>query len=138
MAGRSRRRRLATAEARLAELPAIELPGGLKVYEARSWSARRDGLGGLPDLPPDCGLLIAPCRSVHTIGMRFALDLIWLDGDANVRAVVHDVGPRRQRSDWRARSVIEVAGGRGDAFAAAWSAAAPAAREPRASERSEK
>ena len=118
----SRRRKLATAEQRLAELPVIELPGGLRVYEARSWAARRDGLGGLPELPEDCGLWIAPCRSIHTIGMRFAIDLVWLDGDDAVRGVVHDVAPRRQRSDLRARSVIEVACGRGDAFAAAWPA----------------
>ena len=115
-----RRRRLATAEQRLAELPVVELPGGLRVFEAQSWAARRDGLGGLPELPEDWGLWIAPCRSIHTVGMRFALDLVWLDGDDIVRAVVHDVAPRRQRSDLRARSVIEVACGRGDAFAAAW------------------
>ncbi|MEY2515698.1 MAG: uncharacterized protein QOJ89_3056 [bacterium] len=120
----SRRRRLATAQLRLAELPVIELPGGLRVYEARSWAARRDGLGGLPDLPDDWGLWIAPCRSIHTLGMRFALDLVWLDGDDEVRGVVGDVAPRRQRSDLRARSVIEVARGRGDAFAAAWPARA--------------
>jgi uncharacterized membrane protein (UPF0127 family) len=113
---------VATAERRLADLPVVELPGGLRVFEARSWAARRDGLGGLPDLPADCGLRIAPCRSIHTIGMRFALDLVWLDGDGEVRSVVHDVPPRRQRSDRRARSVIEVACGHGEAFAAAWPA----------------
>jgi uncharacterized membrane protein (UPF0127 family) len=122
MFGLSRRRRLATAADRLADLPVIELVDGLRVYEARSWAARRDGLGGLPELPHDCGLWIAPCRSIHTIGMHFALDLVWLDAEQQVRRVVHDVVPRRQRSDRRARSVIEVAGGRGDVFAAAWSA----------------
>lgn len=127
MAGRSRRRRLSTAAERLAELPVVELPSRLRVYEARSWAARRDGLGGLADLPLDCGLWIFPCRWVHTIGMRFALDLVWLDAEAEVRAVVQDVAPRRQSSDWGARSVIEVASGRGAAFAAAWSAAAPRA-----------
>ncbi len=80
--------------------------------------------------------MIAPCRSVHTIGMRFSLDLLWLDRDDNMRAVVHDVPPRRQRSDRRARSVIEVACGRGDAFAAAWAMRphGPSADESRASE----
>ncbi len=116
----SRRRRLASAAARLDELPVVELAGGLRVFEARTWVARRDGLAGLPDLPDDCGLLIAPCRSIHTIGMRFALDLVWLDGDDEVRGVTHDVSPRRQRTELRARSVIEAASGYGDAFAAAW------------------
>ena len=121
MIGGRRRRRLATAAERLGELPAIELAGGLRVYEARSWATRRDGLAGLPAIPDDVGLLIAPCRSIHTIGMRLHLDLLWLDGDEAVLEVVHDVAPRRQRTAWRARSVIEVAAGRGDVFADAWS-----------------
>ncbi len=125
----SRRRRLATAEARLGELPVVELPGGLRVFEARTWAARRDGLAALPDLPNDWGLLIAPCRSIHTIGMRFALDLLWLDRDDEVRRLDRDVAPRRQRTDVRARRVIEVASGRGDAFAAAW--ASRVGEEPR-------
>jgi uncharacterized membrane protein (UPF0127 family) len=112
---------LATAEARLADLPRIELAGGLIVFEARAWAARRDGLSGLDELPADWGLWIAPCRSIHTFGMRVDLDLIWLGKDDDVRAVTRRVSPRRQRSDWRARSVIEVGAGRGDVFAAAWS-----------------
>jgi uncharacterized membrane protein (UPF0127 family) len=117
-----RQRRLATAQQRLAELPVIELDGGLRVYEARTWSARRDGLGALPDLPADCGLWISPCRSIHTIGMRFSLDLVWLDANLDVRGVSHDVAPRRIRGDRRARSVIEVASGRGAIFAESWAA----------------
>jgi uncharacterized membrane protein (UPF0127 family) len=122
LAGRSRRRRKATAAERLAELDAIALPGGLRVHEARSWATRRDGLAGLAQLPDDQGLLIAPCRSVHTIGMRFSLDLVWLDAREDVRASGHDVGPRRLRTDWGARSVIEVACGRGELFAEMWAA----------------
>jgi uncharacterized membrane protein (UPF0127 family) len=122
--GSRRRRRLADVNARLSELPVLELPGGLIVHEARSWAARRDGLAGLPELPDHLGLWIAPCRSIHTLGMRVALDLVWLDGDDAVVAVVADLAPRRQRSSHRARSVLEVAAGRGEAFAAAWPARA--------------
>lgn len=136
MIGGSRRRRLATAQERLAGLAVVELSGGLRVYEARRWSARRDGLGGLPDLPEDCGLWIAPCRWVHTIGMRFPLDLLWLDAENAVRSVVSDLGPRRQSSDRGARSVIEVASGRGAAFSEAWRATAPEARRLGGAERS--
>lgn len=122
MTGRSRRHRLGAAEERLAVLPMIELADGLRVFEARTWAARRDGLGGLTALPDDSGLLIAPCRSVHTFGMRFALDLVWLDGDERVRAVTQDVSPRRLRTDLGARAVIEVAHGRGELFAQRWAA----------------
>jgi len=120
----ARRRRLATAAERFAELPAIDLGDGLTVYEARTWVSRRDGLSGLPELPPQWGLWIAPCRSIHTVGMRFSLDLIWLDGEDQVLDVAHDVAPRRQRTRWAARSVIEVAAGQGDRFAARWQARA--------------
>ncbi len=121
MALTSRRRRLATAAARLADLPVIELAGGLCVYEARSWAARRDGLGGLPDLPEDCGLWIAPCRSIHTIGMRFALDLVWLAKDGRVVRVDEDVAPWRFKLCPGARTVIETRAGAGRRFADAWS-----------------
>ena len=102
------------------------------MYEARSWAARRDGLAGLPELPDDWGLRIAPCRSIHTFGMRFWLDLVWLGREAGVVAVTHDVPPRRMRSAWRSRSVIEVGRGRGDAFAEAWTARDTPSHGPRA------
>lgn len=118
----SRRRRLVTAAERLDGLPAIPLSGGLRVHQARSWAARRDGLAGLPELPGHLGLWIAPCRSIHTLGMRFALDLVWLDGHDTVIGVAHAVTPWRLRSNWTARSVIEVTSGRGLDFAQAWAA----------------
>lgn len=62
-------------------------------------------------MPAHVGLELAPCRSVHTFGMRFALDLIWVDRDGRVVRVDERVAPRRLRTCLRARSVIEVRGG---------------------------
>lgn len=109
-----------TAAGRLAGLPVLELEGGLRVHEARTWRARRDGLARLEGLPPDLGLWIAPCRSIHTFGMAFPIDLIWLDRQDRILAVEPGVGRRRVRARRGARSVIEVAGGHGERFAAAW------------------
>ena len=67
-------------------------------------------------MPSHVGLQLAPCRSVHTFGMRFALDLIWLDGAGQVVRVDAGVRPRRFRTCLRARSVIEVSGGGSGAF----------------------
>lgn len=117
MIGRSRRRTLATADERLRDLPAINLPGGLRVYRAETWAARRDGLSGLPELPADSALWIAPCRSIHTVGMAFALDLLWIDKDGKVVDLALAVAPNRQRTALRARSVVEVRAGRGETFA---------------------
>jgi len=96
-----------------------QLPGGLVVVVARSRRERRRGLAGLDALAPGVGLQLVPCRSVHTIGMRFALDLVWLDGAGRVVRVDRDVPPWRVRTCLRARSVVEVGAGRADAFRAA-------------------
>ena len=104
---------------RLAALPSRELGGGLRVATASSYLSRLRGLTGLGGLDHDEGLEIPRCRSVHTVGMRFPLDLIWLDEEGGVVRVDRDVRPFRLRSCREARSVIEVAAGRGDAFAAA-------------------
>jgi uncharacterized membrane protein (UPF0127 family) len=63
-------------------------------------------------------LLIPRCRSVHTFGMRFPLDLVWLDRDGRVLRVDEAVPPRRARSCRAATAVLEVpAGGAADALA---------------------
>jgi uncharacterized membrane protein (UPF0127 family) len=82
-------------------------------------SSRLRGLIGRPSLPPDTALLIPRCRSVHTFGMRFALDLVWLDADGLPLRIDRDVGPGRIRTCVRARSVLECAAGSGEAFARA-------------------
>jgi uncharacterized membrane protein (UPF0127 family) len=62
-------------------------------------------------VPPPFALRIAPCRSVHTFGMRFALDLHWLDASGAVVRVDRAVAPGRVRACRRARAVIEVPAG---------------------------
>jgi uncharacterized protein len=66
-------------------------------------------------------LQLVPCRSVHTAGMRYALDLVWLDGDGRVVRLDRDVPPWRLRTCLRARSVVEARAGDGPAFARALS-----------------
>lgn len=81
--------------------------------------ARALGLARLDGLPADLSLLIERCRSVHTAGMRFALDLILLDAGGAIVRVDRDVAPRRLRTCLRARSVVEARAGCGGGFAAA-------------------
>jgi uncharacterized membrane protein (UPF0127 family) len=104
--------------ARLAGLPVRELAGGLYVAEAATRRARALGLARLDALPGDQALLIPRCRSVHTVGMRFALDLVWLDRDGGVVRVDRRVAPARLRTCLGARAVLECAAGRAEAFAA--------------------
>jgi uncharacterized membrane protein (UPF0127 family) len=102
---------------RLAGLQSEPLDGGLTLHVARSFSERRRGLAKMAPLPDDHGLRILKCNSVHTFGMRFALDLVWLGRSGRVLRVDHDVGPRRMKLCLRARSVVETSAGHGDRFA---------------------
>jgi uncharacterized membrane protein (UPF0127 family) len=109
----------ASACPRLDRLPARTLAGGLRVAEARSPRARALGLARLATMPPDAALHIPRCRSVHTFGMRFALDLVWLGPDGEVVRLDRAVPPRRLCGCRRARSVLEAPAGAGERFAAA-------------------
>jgi uncharacterized membrane protein (UPF0127 family) len=104
---------------RLAGLEEVTLDGGLMLLVARNFRERRRGLAKMTPLPAGHGLRILKCNSIHTFGMRFALDLVWLARDGRVLRVDHDVGPRRMKLCVRARSVVETGAGEGDAFAAA-------------------
>jgi len=110
---------------RLAGLDAEPLGAGLELRHARRFAERRKGLAKLDELPAGVGLRIHRCNSIHTFGMRFSLDLVWLDRDGRVLRVDRDVPRRRQRLCVRAKSVVEVATGGGEEFAAALRAAAP-------------
>lgn len=104
---------------RLDGLEVERLAGGaLALHQARTFTARRRGLAKLDALPGDVGLHIHRCGSVHTFGMRFGLDLIWLARDGRVLRVDRAVPPRRQRLCVRARSVVEVAAGGADRWVA--------------------
>jgi uncharacterized membrane protein (UPF0127 family) len=54
------------------------------------------------------GLLIPRCASVHTFGMRFLLDLYFLDGEGRVISVRRRVPPRRVVWQRGARKVLEI------------------------------
>jgi uncharacterized membrane protein (UPF0127 family) len=114
-----------TPTPRLAALAGRALPGGLRVAQARRFGERRRGLAGLDAIDAREALHIPRTRSVHTFGMRFTLDLVWLGRDGAVVRVDRAVPPRRLRTCLRARSVVETAAGRADAFVAAGLGGAP-------------
>ena len=90
--------------------PAAPLPApldALDVRVARGPLARLLGLAGLRE-PPPAALLLPRTRSVHTFGMRFALDLHWLDRAGRVVRVDRAVPPRRMRGCRAAHAVGEV------------------------------
>ena len=56
-------------------------------------------------------LLIPRCRSVHTFGMRFAIDVVFLDAGGRVLGVASNVPPCRVVSCRGAAAVVETAAG---------------------------
>jgi uncharacterized membrane protein (UPF0127 family) len=105
--------------ARIAALPRGDLAPGLRVYEACTPRARALGLAFLERIPCGSALHIRPCRTVHTFGMRFEIDLLWLGPGGEVVAVDRDVPRRRMRACVSARSVLETGAGDADRFLAA-------------------
>lgn len=79
---------------------------------ASSVVERGVGLLTRSGLAPGEGLLITPCRGVHTWGMRFAIDLVALDRDGIVVDAVAAMPPWRIRLPRRgACSVLELPAG---------------------------
>lgn len=58
---------------------------------------RAVGLLKHSSLAPGEGLLITPCRGVHTCGMRFTIDIIALDENGIIVDAVQELGPWRIR-----------------------------------------
>jgi uncharacterized protein len=56
-------------------------------------------------------LLLQPARSVHTMGMRFAIDVAFLSRDLEVLDIVTMRPNRIGRPRWRADGVIEAPAG---------------------------
>lgn len=96
-----------TLAKRLRALPVATVLGcDLRV--ATGPRARFQGLACLDREEVGPGLLIPRCSSVHTFGMRFALDLYFLGGAGEVVALRLSVPPRRLAFCRRARAVLEV------------------------------
>ncbi len=79
-----------------------------QVRHARHWHQRLFGLLVLPRLQPGQGLLIEPCASVHTLGMRYPLDLLFLSSSNQVLGWRENVAPWRAASQRGARSTLEL------------------------------
>ncbi len=82
-------------------LASVELATGRRA-RARGLLGR-DGIEG--------ALLLEPARSVHTVGMRFPIDVAWLGADYDVIDIRRMVPGRISRPRLRARAVLEAQAG---------------------------
>jgi uncharacterized membrane protein (UPF0127 family) len=66
------------------------------------WTRLR-GLLGTSALPEGDGLWIRPCRQVHMFGMRYAIDVVFLDAAQTVVGLVPALRP------WRVSPLVKAA-----------------------------
>jgi uncharacterized membrane protein (UPF0127 family) len=92
---------------RFSELPRRRVRG-LEVPIATRFRARLLGLAGLDRELAGAGLLIPRCSSVHTFGMRFALDLAFLDREDRALEICRAVPARRLVWCRGAVAVLEI------------------------------
>ena len=109
---------------RLERLPSFRIRDDAVVHEATTFASRLLGLALLRDLPSGHALLIPDCRSVHTFGMRFPIDLAFLDERGRTIRVEQSVGRRRVLVCRGAFAVIESPAGEIDRYTGKGGAAA--------------
>jgi len=82
---------------------------GLSVGCAETPLARLKGLLGKFRLRSDEGLWVVPSRGIHTIGLLFPIDVIYMDAQYRVIDLIEHVGPFRiPRVRWKSWSVLQL------------------------------
>jgi uncharacterized membrane protein (UPF0127 family) len=83
-----------------------------RVRPAHTHWTRLRGLLGTRTLAPGEGLWIKPSNQVHMLGMRYAIDVVFLDDAGRVLRVVHELQPNRISPKVKgATSVLELPAG---------------------------
>ena len=82
---------------------------------ANNFGSRLKGLLGKKNMGKLGALILVPCDMVHTIGMRFTIDVIFVDREGVVLKITKNLKPNRIAprvpTAW---AVIEMAGGMAD------------------------
>lgn len=105
------RGRIPMRERKLACWRNDRLGASLAIRLADSWWSRARGLLGRGELASGTGLLLTPCSSVHTIGMRHPIDVVFLRADGTVIKSVARLRPWRAATARGARAVLELRAG---------------------------
>jgi uncharacterized membrane protein (UPF0127 family) len=85
---------------------------GDRIQRTRGGREAAKGLLGRAGLEPGEGLWIVGTLGVHTFGMRFPIDVAYLDGDLRVLHAVHGMKPGRVgRISFRAETILELPAG---------------------------
>ena len=81
------------------------------IYADTFWK-RLKGLLGTTHLSKDNGLLLKPCRQIHTWGMKYSIDVVYLNESGEIVEIDEHVSPNRwKRKVPEATMVLEVSAG---------------------------
>ncbi len=83
----------------------------LHIWIADTFFARLKGLLGTTALAGNQGMLLRNCNSVHMIGMRYALDVVYLSGAGQILKLVENLQPWQVSLCWDAQDTLEVKAG---------------------------
>ena len=87
-----------------------------KVFKADKFLSRFFGLLGTENLDKNKVLHIPSCSSLHTIGMKYPIDLLFLDKHGIIiKKITHLLPNRITKNYFKAKDVLEFAGGQTDA-----------------------
>jgi uncharacterized protein len=85
---------------------------GERIGVAETSLSRMVGLLGKRGLEAGTGLLIMPSQAIHTVAMKFPIDVLFVDKRWRVVAMRPEMVPYRMTGiHWRARCVIELPSG---------------------------
>lgn len=80
-------------------------------FHANRFMLRLRGLLGRPQLTDNQGLLLTPCAQVHTLGMRYSLDIVFLDKTGIVTKCITGLKPNRFAASIKAYHALELRAG---------------------------
>lgn len=72
---------------------------------------RRHGLLGQDSLDVSAAVVLSPCWSIHTMFMRFPIDVVFVDRDGRAVRIVRELAPWRIAVAPRAHAAIELPAG---------------------------
>jgi uncharacterized membrane protein (UPF0127 family) len=94
-----------------ARIAARDICLGEQIVCARTSAERREGLLGRKSLPRGHGFWLNPCEAIHTFGMAFPIDVVFLDRALRIRGIRSALAPKRIAICLRAESTLELPAG---------------------------
>lgn len=96
---------------------AVNVTTGCVIAERVQWAgtseSRRRGLLGRSHLDANEGIYLVPTQWIHMFGMRFPIDVAFLDSSGRVISMHHSLKPNRlSRLVWRADGALELTAGK--------------------------